>query len=104
MALRSTQVPPSAAARSAADEDVLRVWNSCAFARAIQQALGARATAQTYDTGHLVGLVPSYPSTLTSLDQAGHNIVFGGSPSATAKARGQEWPQILRFLNDLPRR
>ncbi len=80
------------------------VWTSCAFARAIQQALGSRATLQTYDTGHLVGVVPSYPSTLTSLDQAGHTIVFGGSPSATAEARGQEWPQILRFLDNLPRR
>ena len=84
--------------------DLDKVWTSCAFARAIQQALGTRATAQTYDTGHLVGLVPAYPSTLTSLNRAGYTLVFGGSPSATAKARGQEWPQILRFLNNLPRR
>jgi BAAT / Acyl-CoA thioester hydrolase C terminal len=84
--------------------DLDKVWTSCAFAHAIQQALGTRATAQTYDTGHLVGLVPAYPSTLTSLNQAGHTIVVGGSPSATAEARGQEWPQILRFLNNLHRR
>ena len=59
---------------------------------------------QTYDSGHLVGLVPGYPSTVTSLREAGYTIVPGGSPSATAKARGQAWPQILRFLNNLPRR
>ncbi|MGC4110262.1 MAG: acyl-CoA thioester hydrolase/BAAT C-terminal domain-containing protein [Nocardioides sp.] len=80
------------------------VWSSCAFADAIQAALGARATVRRYDTGHLVGQVPAYPSSLTSLEQAGATIDYGGSPSATAEARGQAWPLLLRFLNTLPRR
>ena len=78
-----------------------QVWPSCSFARRLHQE-DRRVGQLTYpEAGHLVGeLLPYQPSTQVRVTTpAGRDIVFGGTPEASAQGRAEAWPRALAFLD-----
>lgn len=87
------------------------VWPSCTNVDAIkarlqQHAVTRAPTVLTFpESGHLVGgLVPFLPSTtVTGTTASGIQLNTGGTYQAFQAARAQAWPQVLTFLQALPR-